>query len=65
MEKPLETAGMGPKIRQGRAPGNHQSGANSVYQVDEVSDMAPAFWLCGSVRGGFRKGSIAFACLSV
>ena len=34
-------------------------------QVDGVSDMAPTCWLSGSVLGGFRKGTMAFACLSV
>lgn len=31
-------------------------GANSVHQVDKVSDMAPASWLCGSVGEGVKKG---------
>ena len=40
-----------------------QVSTNSVNQVDGVSDMAPACWLCGSVGGGFRKETIA--CLSL
>ena len=27
--------------------------------------MAPVCWLCGSVEGGFRKGTVASVCLSV
>ena len=38
--------------------------ANSVSQMDGVSDMAPACWLCGSVVGGFRKGAMASALLN-
>ena len=37
----------------------------TVSQVDGVSDMAPACQLCGSVGGGFRKGTIASAPLDV
>ena len=37
--------------------------SNSVSQVDGVLDMAPACWLCGSVGGGFRKGTMASAHL--
>ena len=37
-----------------------QGGANSVSQVDGVSDMAPACQFCG---GGFRKGTMASAHL--
>ena len=36
------------------ASGNHQGGENSVSQVDGVSDMAPACWVCdgeGSEKG--------------
>ena len=29
-----------------------QGGANSASQVDGVSDVAPACWICGSVRAG-------------
>ena len=36
----------------------------SVSQVDGISDMAPACWLCS--RGGrVRKGTMASFCLSV
>ena len=33
-----------------------QGGANSISQVDGVSDMAPACQLCGSVQEGSEKG---------
>ena len=42
-----------------------QGRANSVSQVDGVSDMAHAGWLCGSVGGGLRKGTMSSAPLSV
>ena len=42
-----------------------QGEANSVSQVDGVSDMAPASQLCGSVEGGLRKQTMASARLSV
>ena len=32
-----------------------QSGANSVSQVDGVSDMVPECWLCGSVGDRLRR----------
>ena len=35
--------------------------ANIVGYVDGGSDMAPAYWLCDYVRGGFRKGTMASA----
>ena len=60
MEKQLEWAlnlgGMG-------VSEDLQGGANSVSWVDRVSDMAPVCWLCGSVRGVFRKGTMASAHL--
>ena len=34
-----------------------------MSQVDGFSDLAPACWLCGSVGGVFRKGSMASAHL--
>ena len=40
----------------GHVSGDLQGGANSVSQVDRVSDMAPACQLCGCVGGGFREG---------
>ena len=43
MEKPLEQAWVGLKVGWGRASGNYQGGANNVSQVDEVSDMVPAW----------------------
>ena len=49
----------------GTVSGNLQSGANSVSQVDGVSDMVPACGLCGSVGGGFRKGTMATTPLSI
>ena len=49
----------------GRVSGDLQGEAKSVSHVDRVSDMAPACWLCGSVRGGFRKGTMASACFSL
>ena len=41
---------MGPSARKVGEPvsGDLQGRANSVSQVDEISDMVPAFWLCGS-----------------
>ena len=48
IEKPLETALVGPKVAWGRASGNHQCGANSGSQADGVSVLAPA---SGSVGG--------------
>ena len=47
------------------ASGDLQGRANSVSQVERVSDMAPACHLCDSVGGGFRKGIMASAYLSV
>ena len=48
-----------------RVSGNLQDRANDINQVDEVSDMAPAFRLCGSLRGGerFRKWTMAHLSL--
>ena len=40
MEKPLETAQVGPKVGWERASRNHQGGANSVNQVDGFSHIA-------------------------
>ena len=31
----------------GRASGDLQGRSNSVSQFDGVSDMVPAYWLCG------------------
>ena len=33
--------------------------------IERVSDMAQACWLCGSVWEGFRKWTVASACLCV
>ena len=35
--------------------GDLQGGSNSVSQVNEVSDMTPACWLCGSAGQGEEK----------
>ena len=51
MENPLETAYVGPKFGWGQVSGNHQSGLNSVSQVDVVSDMVPTCKFCESVGG--------------
>ena len=37
--------------------------SNSVSQVDGISDMAAAFWLCGFAVGEFRKGTMVSAHL--
>ena len=49
---------MGHKL--GGVPGDLQSESNGVSEVDSVSDMAPACWLC---VGWFRKGPMASVCL--
>ena len=64
MEKPLKTAWVALKVGWSRASGNRQGGANSVSQVDEVSDMAPASWLCGLMWGKLRKRKMASAITS-
>ena len=50
---------------RGRVSGNHQVRANSVSQVDGVSEMVPGCQLYGSVGGGIRKGTMASASTSV
>ena len=65
MEKPLEIAWVGLKVGWGRTSGNYQGGANSVSQVDGVSEMVPGCQLYGSVGGGIRKGTMASASTSV
>ena len=47
----------------GRVSGDFQGGANSLSQVDGVSDMPPACCLCGTVGEGLRKGTMASADL--
>lgn len=42
MEKPLGTPWVGPQFGWGEVSKSHQCGMNSVSQVDEDSDMAPA-----------------------
>ena len=54
---------MGPSAGWGVVSGDIQGVSNSVSQVDGVSDMAPAYWLFGSVGRDFRKGTVASACL--
>ena len=44
--------------------GDFQGRAYIVSHVDGVSDMSLICWLCGSVRGGLRKGTMASAFLS-
>ena len=63
MEKPLETAWVGQKIGWGRASGNHQGGANSVSQVDGVSDVVPACWLCVGRAQKRNNGLCQHFCL--
>ena len=65
MEKPLETAWVGPAVGWDQASGNHQGKANRDSQVDGVSDMAPTCLLCGSVGEGLRKDTMASASTSV
>ena len=65
MEKPLKTVWVAPEVEWGRAAGNYQGGANSVSQVDGVSEMVPGCQLYGSVGGGIRKGTMASASTSV
>ena len=63
MEKPVETAWVGPKVGWGWASGNDQGGAKSVSQVDGVSDglhPLPALWLGGGLRKGIMASDIAF-----
>ena len=55
----------GPDSWVGERPQNHQGRAYSVSQVDGVSDMVPTFQLCGSVKGGLIKGTMASASISV
>ena len=56
----------GPESWGDRASGNHQGGANSVSQIDGVSDMVPAASsvACGA-GGGLRKATVASASPSV
>ena len=65
MKKPLETAWVGLESVWGRASENHQGGANSVGQVDGVSEMVPACQFCGSVGRALRKETMASATTSV
>ena len=53
----------GQKAGWGGPLGNHQDETNSVSQVDGDSDMMPTCWLCGSLGGGLRKGTVASATL--
>ena len=65
MEKSLLTAWVGLWIGWDRVSGDLQGEANIISQVDGVSDMALTCPLCSSVGGGFSKGTMASACLSV
>ena len=56
---------MGLEVGWDVVSGDLQGGANSVNQVDRVSDMAPSCLFCGSVWGGFRKGMMASALLFI
>ena len=55
MEKALLTAWLGPLVGWGGASGSLQGEMNSVSQVDVVSEMAPAYQLCGSTVGWVQK----------
>ena len=59
-----KAAWVDPQVGWDRVSGDLQGGSNSVSQVDEVSNMALAYWLCGSLREGFRKGTMACAHLN-
>ena len=50
---------MGLKVGAG-ASGNHQGGANSVSQVNGVSDMPPACCLCGSSKEQWPLPALLF-----
>ena len=62
MKKPLETAWVGLQAGRDGVSGNHLGGANSVSQVNGVSDMVPA---SGSVGKGLIKGTMTSASTSV
>ena len=64
MEKSVNSLG-GPIIWVEHSLRGSQGREIVLSQVDGVSDMAPACWLCDSVGGGFRKETMASACLSV
>ena len=54
MEKSLLTAWVGLEVGWDRVSGDLQDGANSVSQVDGISDIAPTCWHCvgeGSTKG--------------
>ena len=65
MEKPLETASIGLKFGWVRISGNHQDGANSMRQIDGVSDVVSACWFCGFLEGGLRKSTVTSVSTSV
>ena len=62
MEKPLETAWVGPYSGWGVFLGNHQGQASSVSTIDGAADVVLASWLCW---GGISKGAMASANISV
>ena len=64
-EKLLFTGWVGLYVQFGRVSGDLQGRANGVSQVAGVSELTFAFWLCGFVEGGLRKGTMVSAQLSV
>ena len=64
MEKSVNNLG-GPIVEWDKVSRDLQGGANSVSQVHGVSNMAPTCQLCGSVKGGLRKGTLASTCCTV
>ena len=64
LEKSLLIPWVGPLVGWDRISGDLQDGANSISQVDGVSDMVPTCQLCCSVVGRFRKQTMASAHLS-
>ena len=65
MGKSQLTVWVGPCVGWDRVSGDLHGGANSVSQVDGVSNMAPAFQLCATIGGGLRKEAMASAYLSI
>ena len=47
MEKPVETAHLGPKVGGYGVSENHQGRINGDSQVDGNSDLASIYWLLG------------------
>ena len=59
----VSMAWMGWQIGWGEVSGNQQSGENNVSQVDGVSDMAPACWLCVGTVQQRNNGLCQHFCL--